>query len=84
MPSPKKLRKLEKLREKGIEVEYPKAPWYTDNLEKFAAEAEEKDRRIKDSPNAKFLPYYPAERKPNPEHVRVEKSNIHIKFKLPG
>lgn len=39
MPPPKKVLKLEKLREKGLEVEYPKAPWYTDNKEAILAEA---------------------------------------------
>jgi len=31
MPAPKRLAKLEKLREKGLEVSYPTAPWFTDN-----------------------------------------------------
>ena len=33
MPSPKRVKKLEKLRDKGIEVEYPDAPWFTYNKE---------------------------------------------------
>lgn len=33
MPSPKKLKKLEKIRDKGIEVNYAPAPWFTDNQE---------------------------------------------------
>lgn len=84
MPPPGKVRKLESLREKGIEVEYPRAPWYTDNIDKLKAEAEEKERRIRENPNAKFLPKYPADRSPNPDHVRVEKQNIHIPFKFPN
>lgn len=84
MPPAKKVRKLEKLREKGIDVEYPRAPWYSDNLEKIKADAAEKKRRMDESPNAKFLPRYPADRSPNPEHVRVEKSNLHIKFRFPS
>jgi len=35
MPPPKKVKKLEALRRKGLEVEYPRAPWYTDNVEKI-------------------------------------------------
>jgi hypothetical protein len=31
MPSPKKVKKLEKLKEKGMDVEYPNAPWFTEN-----------------------------------------------------
>ena len=42
MPPPFRVKKLEKLREKGIDVEYPRAPWYTDNVDKLAAEAEER------------------------------------------
>lgn len=33
MPSPKKVKKLEKLAEKGMTVEYPNAPWFTENRE---------------------------------------------------
>jgi len=33
MPSPKKVKKLEKLREKGLKVNYPDAPWFTYNQE---------------------------------------------------
>jgi len=33
MPPPKKVKKLEKLRAKGLKVEYPDAPWFTNNLE---------------------------------------------------
>ena len=84
MPPPAKVRKLEQLREKGIDVEYPRAPWYTDNVEKIKADAAEKERRINENPNAKFLPVYPADRSPNPDHVRKEKGNIHIPFKFPN
>lgn len=84
MPPAYKVRKLEKLRDKGIDVNYPKAPWYTDNLEKIKGDIAEKERRLRESPNAKYLPRYPADRSPNPNHIRVEKSNVHIKFKLPN
>ena len=42
MPPPKKVKKLEHLRNKGLEVEYPDAPWYTNNVEKIKRDAEEK------------------------------------------
>ena len=84
MPTPKKIMKLERLREKGIEVDYPRAPWYSDNVDKLKAEAEEKERRIRENPNAKFLEKLPADRSPNPDHVRVEKSPLHIPFKFPN
>lgn len=49
MPPPKKVKKMEKLREKGLEVQYPRAPWYTDNVEKILAEEKEKELRISQS-----------------------------------
>jgi hypothetical protein len=33
MPPPKEVKKLEKLRLKGLNVEYPRTPWFTDNKE---------------------------------------------------
>lgn len=33
MPPNKQIKKLERLRAKGMDVNYPDAPWYTDNLE---------------------------------------------------
>ena len=33
MPPNKKIKKLEKLKAKGLEVTYPSAPWFTDNYE---------------------------------------------------
>ena len=33
MPPPKRVKKLEKLKEKGLDVDYPRAPWFTDNKE---------------------------------------------------
>jgi hypothetical protein len=33
MPAPKVVKKLEKLREKGIDVTYPDAPWFSQNAE---------------------------------------------------
>ena len=39
MPPPKKVRKLEAKRKKGLDVEYPRAPWFTDNVEKIHQES---------------------------------------------
>ena len=38
MPPPKKVKKMEALKRKGLEVEYPRAPWYSDNVEKLTQE----------------------------------------------
>lgn len=35
MPPPKKVRKMEALRRKGLSVEYPDAPWFTYNVDKL-------------------------------------------------
>lgn len=40
MPPPKKVNKLESLRAKGLEVQYPAAPWFTDNKEALQQEKE--------------------------------------------
>jgi len=64
MPSPKRLKKLEKLKEKGIEVEYPDAPWFSHNLEAIQKEREAAKKRISEAQNAKFLEKLPADRSP--------------------
>jgi hypothetical protein len=64
MPSPKKLRKLEKIKEKGIEVNYAPAPWFTDNQDKILQEKEQRQQRIDSADNAEFLPTLPASREP--------------------
>ena len=46
MPPPKKVAKLEKLREKGIDVSYPDAPWFTYHKEELERDKQEKIRRI--------------------------------------
>lgn len=48
MPPPKRVKKLEKLKDKGLDVEYPRAPWYTDNKEAILQEAADKEKRIKE------------------------------------
>ena len=83
MPPPKKVRKLEALRRKGLSVEYPPAPWYTDNVEKIKKEYADKQERIRTAENSEFLEHLPADRKPTPDRVRKEKEPIFIPFKFP-
>jgi len=42
MPKPKQLKKLEKVKSKGIDVVYPRTPWFTDNVEAMKKENEER------------------------------------------
>jgi hypothetical protein len=35
MPPNKQIKKMERLKSKGLEVSYPSAPWFTDNLEEI-------------------------------------------------
>lgn len=45
MPPPQKVLKLEAMKLKGVDVEYPKAPWFDDymlNLKKEILEAEKR------------------------------------------
>jgi hypothetical protein len=46
MPPQKRVIKLEKLKDKGLEVEYPRAPWYTDNKEAILTEEEKRVKRM--------------------------------------
>lgn len=62
MPSPKRVKKLEKLRAKGLEVSYPDAPWFTYQREQLEAEAEAAKKRIATAAYADLLPEYPADR----------------------
>lgn len=62
MPPPKTVLALEKLREKGLEVTYAPAPWYTDNVEKLAAEKEQREQRIATAQHAEHLEKLPADR----------------------
>ena len=47
MPPPKKVKKMEALRRKGLDVEYPRAPWYTDNIEKIQKDYLDRKERIR-------------------------------------
>ena len=76
MPPPKKVKRLEYLRSKGMEVDYPPAPWFTNNQEKFKRDAEEKAKRINEGQGSELLPFYPATREPTPNKVRTEKKPI--------
>lgn len=38
MPPPKKVKKMEALRRKGLSVDYPDAPWFTYNVDKIEKE----------------------------------------------
>lgn len=62
MPPQKIVKKLEKLKEKGLEVEYPRAPWYNDNVDKIIDEQKQKEKRISEAQHAELLPVYPADR----------------------
>ena len=62
MPPPKAVKRLEKIRAKGAEVEYPSAPWFTDHKEQIEQESVERQRRINEAPNADLLPEFPANR----------------------
>ena len=73
MPAPKVVKKLEKLRDKGIEVSYPAAPWFTDNRESLALEEAEKWRRIAEAEHADLLPELPADRS---EGVGLDKVRV--------
>lgn len=46
MPPQKKVKKLERLERKGLEVHYPDAPWFTDNKATLLEEQSEKARRL--------------------------------------
>ena len=82
MPPPKKVKKLEYLRSKGLDVEYPAAPWYTDNVEKFKKDAEERANRISSATGSDLLPHFPASRDPTPDKVRTEKAPVLKTYKF--
>ncbi len=83
MPPPKKVKKMEALKRKGLNVNYPNAPWFSDNVEKINKEYLDKHERIRTGENSQFLEHLPAKRVPTPDRVREEKKAIHTKFNLP-
>jgi hypothetical protein len=62
MPHNKAIKKLERLEKKGLDVEIPDAPWFTDNREAINADRAEKKRRIDEGQHAELLPKFPAYR----------------------
>lgn len=85
MPPQKKVVKLEKLRDKGLDVDYPRAPWYTDNKEAILAEAAETERRIREAQHAHLLEKLPADRSKgiSAHKPRVEKKDLPKLIKYP-
>lgn len=83
MPPPKKVKKMEGLKRKGLEVEYPSAPWFTDNVDKLQKEYLGRQERIKTGQNSEFLEHLPARRDPTPDRKRHEKEPIWKTFRLP-
>lgn len=84
MPAPKKLKKLERLRKKGLDVEYPRAPWFTDNVDALEKEKEDRKKRIANAQNSEFLVKYPASRPHRSGKARTEKEELPWTFKLPS
>lgn len=84
MPPPKEVLKMEKLREKGFEVEYPRAPWYTDNIEKIKKEAEELEKKRASEKNAEFLEKIPASREEgnSAKKPKIQRQQIVRKYKF--
>lgn len=78
MPPPDKVLKLEKIRDKGVEVEYPTAPWYEEYKAKILAEEEEAKNKKK-TPGEILVPEIPVDRSPNSK-PRYEKKVITRKF----
>lgn len=85
MPPQKRVIKLERLQSKGLEVEYPRAPWYTDNKEAILAEEAERIRRMKEAQYADILPQLPADRSAGSgkNRPRVERQDLPRVYKFP-
>ena len=62
MPSPKRVKKLEKIRDKGIDVEYANAPWFTENREAIENDRLLREKRIAEAQHADLLPQLPVDR----------------------
>ena len=83
MPTPKKVRKLERLRKKGLEVEYPHTPWFNDNVDALDKERADRKTRIAEAQHAELLPTYPAKRVYRSEKPRIEREPLARTWKLP-
>lgn len=80
MPPPKKVLKLEALKEKGLEVDYPTAPWFEEYKQQKIAEAEAAAKR-KLTDGEKLIPKIPMDRhegvglhNPRVEPVQIPKT----------
>lgn len=78
MPPPDKVLKLEKIRDKGIEVVYPVAPWYEEYKAKKLAEEEEAKKRQK-TPGELLVPSIPVDRS-GTDKPRIQRVEIPRKF----
>ena len=83
MPPAKKVKKMEALKRKGLDVEYPRAPWFTDHVEKHQKDWEDRKERIKTGQNSEFLEHLPSKREPTPDRIRHEKKDLFKKFFVP-
>ena len=83
MPTPKKVRKLEKLKQKGLDVSYPRAPWFTDNVESLKQEQIDREKRMAEAEHAELLEQYPARRPYRSGKPRIEKEELAWSFKFP-
>lgn len=84
MPHNKAIKKLERLEKKGLDVEIPDAPWFTDNREAIEAERAEKKRRIAEGAHADLLPTYPVHRVRgmSQDKPRVDRKDLPRNFKF--
>lgn len=84
MPKPKKVLKYEKMREKGLEVKYPPAPWYEEHKAKLDKALKEAEAREK-TPGEKILPKLPAAIYPgvNLDKPKVERELLPKEIKYP-
>uniref|UniRef100_A0A7S3MZV7 Large ribosomal subunit protein uL15/eL18 domain-containing protein n=1 Tax=Strombidium inclinatum TaxID=197538 RepID=A0A7S3MZV7_9SPIT len=84
MPPQKTIKKLEKIRAKGIEVNYPMTPWFDNNKERLAKEKEEQQKRIANAQHAALLPQLPADRSKGvgKDKPRVQREQLFRKVKL--
>jgi large subunit ribosomal protein L15 len=85
MPPQKRVIKLERLKEKGLDVDYPRAPWYTDNKEAILAEEAERIKRMQQGQYVDLLPQLPADRSAGcgKDRPRVERKELPRVYKFP-
>ena len=86
MPSQKKVLQFEKMKEKGMEVRHPPAPWYEEFKAQQEKEREEFDARKK-TRGEELLPQYPADRSPgvslNKPIYEKEEISRQVKYPIP-